>query len=101
MFLPGECSGWPDKVRNIVGRAVVVQSMRTGTFGEFVVLGSQYRDQGGELNWYVALVAVNGSPFKIHHVLSGDLPEGLPQDQREAMDQAICLWESQPESRPN
>lgn len=75
--------------------------MRAGTFGEFVVLGSQYRDQAGELKWYVALVAVDCSPSKIRQVLSGELPEGLPRDQREAILQAINLWKSQPASRPN
>jgi hypothetical protein len=75
--------------------------MRAGTFGEFVVLGSQYRDQSGELKWYVALVATNGYPSKICHVLSGELPEGLALDEREAIVQAICLWDSQPASRPN
>jgi hypothetical protein len=84
-----------------MGQAEVVQSMRAATFGEFVVLGSQYRDRTGELKWYVALVALNGSPSKIRHVLSGEWPEGLTPDQGEAMAEAICLWESQPESRPN
>jgi hypothetical protein len=75
--------------------------MRAGTFGEFVVLGSQYRDQAGELRWYVALVAVNGSQSKIRQVLSGEVPENLAQDEREAMVKAICLWDSQPAFRPN
>jgi hypothetical protein len=84
-----------------VNRAEVVQSMRGGIFSGFAVLGSQYRDQTGTLNWYVALVAVDGSPSKIRHFLNGEWPEGVPQDQREAVVQAIRLWESQPESRPN
>jgi hypothetical protein len=90
-----------EDIKRTVAELRSSQSMRASTFGEFVVLGSQYRDQAGELRWYVALVAVNGSPSKIRQVLSGGLPEGLAQDEREAMAQAICLWESQPESRPN
>ena len=82
-------------------KAEVVQSMRTGTFGAFIVLGSQYRDQAGELRWYIALLSNDCPNLKIRHVLKGELPDGLAQDEREAILEAIGSWESQPASRPN
>jgi hypothetical protein len=90
-------------VEQIVRNAEVVQSMRTGTFGDFVVLGSQHRDRSGELHWYIALVSEHSAQPrpKIHHVVKGAVQDGVTQDQREAMFQAIGLWESEPASRPN
>ena len=90
-------------VAQIVRNAEVVQSMRRGIFGDFVVLGSQYRDRNGELHWYIALFPehITQPHPKIHHVVKGAMPDGVAQDEREAMVQAIGLWESEPASRPN
>ena len=75
--------------------------MRTGIFGEFQVLGSQYRDEVGELHWYVALLCSENSSPKIHHILDGLLPEQLVKDERDAVIEAITLWEREPTARPN
>ena len=90
-------------VAQILRNAEVVQSMRRGIFGDFVVLGSQYRDRKGELHWYIALVLEHSAqPLpKIHHVVRGAMPDGVAQDESEAIVQAIGLWESEPASRPN
>jgi hypothetical protein len=73
-----------------MSRVEVIQSMRTGTFGDFVVLGSLYRDQKGELHWYVALFPehITQPRPKIHHLVKGTLPDGVSADEREAMVQA-------------
>jgi hypothetical protein len=84
-----------------MARAEVTQSMRIGTFGGFVVMGSQYRDEAGDLHWYVALLPGSEPVIRVHHVLGGELPEDLTVAERDAVIQAIKLWESQPLSRPN
>jgi hypothetical protein len=79
----------------------VVQSMRVGTFGDFVVLGSQYKDEAGDRHWYIALLTGPEPVASIHHVIAGELPDELTVDERDAVIEAIRLWESQPLSRPN
>ena len=79
----------------------LIQSMRTGTFGEFVVMGSQYEDESGDRHWYIALLTGPEPVAAIHHVIAGELPDELTVDERDAVIQAIRLWESQPVSRPN
>jgi hypothetical protein len=79
----------------------VIQSMRIGTFGDFVVLGSQYKDESGGRHWYIALLTGPEPVARIHHVIAGELPEELTVDERDAVIEAIRLWESQPLSRPN
>jgi hypothetical protein len=83
-----------------VRRAEVVQSVRTGIFGGFLVLGSQYRDQSGELHWYIAVLSEGCPNSTLRHVLRGERPEGLNQDELQATVEAIWLWESYPGSRP-
>lgn len=84
-----------------MNQAEVIQSMRVGTFGDFIVLGSQYRDQVGEIHWYIAVLPDQGPNNRIYHVIAGELPDELDQDERHAVIEAIRLWESQPISRPN
>ena len=84
-----------------MARAEVTQSMRIGMFGGFVVLGSQYRDEAGDQHWYVALLGGSEPVTRIHHVVAGELPEELTVDERDAVIEAIRLWESQPPSRPD
>jgi hypothetical protein len=96
-----DASGLLSIWRADVNRVEVVHSMRVGAFGEFVVLGSQYQDHQGEMHWYVAVIAGRCSHAKIHHVLRGKMPEGAGEDEREAMIEAIWLWESEPASKPN
>jgi hypothetical protein len=83
-----------------MGRAAVTQNMRSGRFGGFVVMGSQYSDEAGERHWYIALAGPEPAT-KICHVIAGELPDDLTVDERDALIQAIRLWESQPLSRPN
>jgi hypothetical protein len=85
----------------MVTKTEVIQSMRAVTFGDFTVLGSQYRDQSGELRWYVALLSKDWPNFKIRHVMKGEAFEGFTQDEREVVAEAIEFWESEPASRPN
>jgi hypothetical protein len=85
------------KVRN----AAVIQSMRMGTFGGFKVLGSQYRDEIGEHHWYVALLPSEKPSPTIHHILAGLIPEQLEQEERDAIIEALTLWEREPAARPN
>jgi hypothetical protein len=75
--------------------------MRVGTFCGFVVLGSQYKDEAGDRHWYIALLTGPEPVATVHHVIAGELPDELTVDQRDAVIQAIKLWESQPSSRPN
>ncbi len=75
--------------------------MRTGTFCDYIVLGSQYRDHIGELNWYVALLPDWDFTTTIYHVVAGDLPDELTGDKRHAVIEAIRSWEQQPATRPN
>jgi hypothetical protein len=79
----------------------LIQSMRTGTFGEFVVMGSQYKDEAGDRHWYIALLTRPEPVANIHHVIAGELPDELTVDERDAVIAAIRLWESQPLSSPN
>ena len=84
-------------------RAEIVQSMRAGSFGGFVVLGSQYWDEIGELHWYIALLPEQAPApgTRIYHVMAGEVPDELTGDERHAVIEAIRSWESQPASRPN
>jgi hypothetical protein len=82
-------------------RAEVTQSMQIGTFGGFVVMGSQYRDEAGDRHWYIALLAGPEPVTRIHHLIAGELPKELTMDERDAVIQAIKLWELQPLLRPN
>ena len=84
-----------------MSRAAVTQSMKSGTFGGFVVTGSKYSDEAGERHWYIALLAGPETATKIYHVIAGELPDELTVDERDAVIQAIRLWEAQPLSRPN
>ena len=79
----------------------LIQSMRVGTFGDFVVLGSQYKDEAGDRHWYIALLAGPEPVTRIYGVVAGEMPEDLTVDERDAVIEAIRLWESQPPSRPN
>lgn len=83
------------------GRVEVIQSMRTGTFAGFTVLGSQYRDEDGDQHWYVAVLAEPDAAATTYHVRSGEIPDELKGDEREAVIQAIKLWDAQPLSRPD
>ena len=87
----------------IVGRVEVTQSIRSGTFYDTVVLGSQYRNPSGDLYWYIAFFPLHcpRARPRIQHVLSGAIPHGVTHDEQEAIVEAMLYWESEPASRPN
>ncbi len=78
----------------------LIQSMRVATFGEFVVMGSQYKDDAGDLHWYIALLTGPEPVARIHHVIAGELPDELTVDERDAVIEAVTSWERQPLSNP-
>jgi hypothetical protein len=88
-------------IRKAMAAIELIQSMRVGTFGDFVVLGSQYKDEAGDRHWYIALLTGPEPVANIHHVIAGELPDELTVDERDAVIAAIRLWESRPLSRPN
>jgi hypothetical protein len=65
------------------------------------VLGSQYLDGRGCLNWYVAVLSGQNSTPQIHHIVAGELFENLRSNERDAVSRAIEFWESQPVVRPH
>ena len=62
-----------------VGVIELIQSMRVGTFGDFVVLGSQYRDEAGDRHWYV----VDAEWSESRRVPSRPLPGNPPVERLE------------------
>jgi hypothetical protein len=84
-----------------MARAEVTQSMRVGTFGDFVVMGCQYRDEAGDEHWYIAVLTGPDPVTRTYHIVGGELPAELTTDERDAVIQAIRCWESEPLSRPN
>lgn len=84
-----------------MARPEVTQSIRIATFGEIAVMGSQYRDEAGDMHWYIALLTGPDPVRQLHHIVRGELPDGLTADERDAVSQAIRSRESQPMSRPN
>lgn len=79
----------------------VRQSIRTDKFGCVTVLGSQYRDQNGVLHWYFPVLSEQNNNIRIHHVSGGELPTHIDSADREALMEAIDLWESPPGPQPN
>jgi hypothetical protein len=79
----------------------VLQSMRTDRFGDVTVLGSQYRDQNGTLHWYFAVWSERNITVRIYRVSNRELPAYLDSIDREALLEAIELWEASPASRPS
>jgi hypothetical protein len=68
----------------------LIQSMRVGTFGDFVVLGSQYKDEAGDRHWYIALLT-GPEPVANKHTLQYPLhfcanKKGLPGERQACFD---------------
>jgi hypothetical protein len=80
---------------------IVLQCMREDRFGDVTVLGSQYRDQNRAIHWYFAVWSERNMKVRISRVSDGELPIHLDSADREALEEAIELWESSPASRPN
>jgi hypothetical protein len=79
----------------------VLQSMRTDRFGDVTVLGSQYRDQDRATHWYFAAWSERNANVRIHRVTNRELSAYLDSIDREALLEAIELWEASPASRPS
>jgi hypothetical protein len=73
-----------------------VRKMRIGKFGDITLLGSQYRDESGQLHWYVAMFSDHDPNVRIHHLLGGEIPGNLQADEMRALIEAITRWESEP-----
>lgn len=79
----------------------IIQSMRADRFGDVTVLGSQYRDQNRMLHWCFAMWSEQDTRVRIRHVSGGEIPSYLDSDDRQALIEAIRVWESSPRSHPN
>jgi hypothetical protein len=79
----------------------VLQSMRTDTFGDVTVLGSQYRDQDRVTHWYFAVWSERNTNVRIHRISNREMPAYLDAIDREALLEAIEVWEASLASRPS
>jgi hypothetical protein len=79
----------------------VLQSMRTDRFGDVTVLGSQYRDQNGTIHWYFAVWSERNKNVRIHRISNRELPTYIDPIDRDALIEAMELWEASPSSQPN
>jgi hypothetical protein len=78
----------------------VLQSLRIGTFEDVTVLGSQYRDHTGASHWYVAVSSAWNFKVRIYRLPGGKLPDHVYLADRQALRDAINLWEHSPASQP-
>jgi hypothetical protein len=79
----------------------VLQSLRAGRFEDVTVLGSQYRDHSGASSWYVAVSSERNIRVRIYRLSGGELPDHVDLADREALLEAIHLWEHLPASQPS
>jgi hypothetical protein len=76
-----------------------LQSLRTGSFEDLTVLGSQYCDHTGVSHWYVAVLSEQDVRVRIYRLPGGELPDHVDSADREALLEAIDVWEQTPASR--
>jgi hypothetical protein len=81
-------------------RVKVLQSNRSDEFGDVTVLGSQYRDHSGVLHWYFAVWSEQNTNVRFHRVSGGEVPIYVDSADREALLEAIGVWESSPAPQP-
>jgi hypothetical protein len=79
----------------------VIQSLRAGSFEDVTVLGSQYRDHTGASHWYVAVSSEWNPRVRIYRLPGGELPDHVCLADRQALLEAIDLWEHSPASQPS
>ena len=72
----------------------ILQSMRAGRFGDLTVLGSQYVDRNRVSHWCCAVWSEQNPDVQTYWISAADLPENLTEKHREAVLQAIRMWES-------
>jgi hypothetical protein len=71
----------------------ILQSMRAGRFGDLTVLGSQYIDRNRVSHWCCAVWSEQEPDVRTYWISATDLPENLTGKHREAVLQAIRMWE--------
>jgi hypothetical protein len=79
----------------------VLQTLRIGSFEDLTVLGSQYCDHTGVSHWYVAVLSEQDVRVRIYRLPGGELPDHVDSADREALLEAIDMWEQTPASQPN
>jgi hypothetical protein len=89
------------KVKEVKKPIGVLQSLRTGRFEDVTVLGSQYRDHTGVSHWYVAVSSEQNLKVRLYRLPGGELPDHVYLADRQALLEAIALWEHSPASQPN
>jgi len=90
-----------ERVKEVKKHLIVLQSLRSGRFDDVTVLGSQYRDHTGASNWYVAVSSEQNIRIRIYRLSGGELPDHVDLADRQALLEAIQLWEYLPASQPN
>jgi hypothetical protein len=90
-----------ERVKEVKKHIAVLQSLRAGRFEDVTVLGSQYRDHTGASNWYVAVSSERNIRVRIYRLSGGELPDHVDLADRQALLEAIQLWEYLPASQPN
>jgi hypothetical protein len=78
-----------------------LQSLRTGSFEDLTVLGGQYCDHTGVAHWYVAVLSEQDVRVRIYRLPGGELPDHVDSADRQALLEAIDVWEQTPASRPH
>jgi hypothetical protein len=89
-----------ERVKEVNKPIRVLQSLRTGRFEDVTVLGSQYRDHTGASSWYVAVSSEQNIGVRIYRLSGGELPDHVDLADRQALLEAIHLWEQSPASQP-
>jgi hypothetical protein len=90
-----------ERVKEVKKHITVLQSLRAGRFEDVTVLGSQYRDHTGATSWYVAVSSERNISVRIYRLSDGELPDHVDLADRQALLDAIHLWEYLPASQPN
>jgi hypothetical protein len=94
-------NGWTEFVNPMNEPIRVLQALRIGRFEDVTVLGSQYRDHTGVSHWYVAVSSEQNLRVRLYRLPGGELPDHVYLADREALLEAIDLWEQSPASQPS
>jgi hypothetical protein len=89
------------RLKEVKKHITVLQSLRSGRFADVTVLGSQYRDHTGATSWYIAVSSEGDIRVRIYRLSGGELPDHVDLADRQALLDAIHLWEYLPASQPN
>jgi hypothetical protein len=93
---------WLDSFVTVKNKSIrVLQTLRVGSFEDLTVLGSQYCDHTGVSHWYVAVLSEQDVRVRIYRLPGGELPDHVDSADREALLEAIDMWEQTPASQPN